>query len=61
MPVESGPSQFPDDFLGENIGIAEVVGFLQGLSLSQKISRLALSRLMNELQFLAVHMRKTSL
>jgi hypothetical protein len=27
-----------DDFLGENIGIEEIVGFFEALSLSQKIS-----------------------
>jgi hypothetical protein len=36
-----------DDFLRENVGMGEVVGFFEDLSLSQKISSPALSRLMS--------------
>ena len=38
-----------DDFLGQNVGIGQVVGFFEVSSRSQKMSRLALSRLQTNL------------
>jgi hypothetical protein len=37
-----------DDFLGEDVRIGKVIAFFGALSLSQKISRLALSRPINQ-------------